>query len=152
MKEKKARIENAMYTTRAAVEEGVLPGGGVAFLRAIPALQNLELDDPDEQVGIEIVKRALEEPCRQIADNAGLEGSVIVDRVKKEAQSVGYDALVGEYTDLVKAGVVDAKKVMRLALQNAASVAGLMLTTEALVADKLERKKTPAYPSGDDMY
>jgi chaperonin GroEL len=152
MKEKKARIENAMHTTRAAVEEGVLPGGGVAFLRAIPALQNLELDDPDEQVGIEIVKRALEEPCRQIADNAGLEGSVIVDRVKKEAQSVGYDALVGEYTDLVKAGVVDAKKVMRLALQNAASVAGLMLTTEALVADKPERKKTPAYPSGDDMY
>jgi chaperonin GroEL len=152
MKEKKARIENAMHTTRAAVEEGVLPGGGVAFLRAIPALQNLELDDPDEQVGIEIVKRALEEPCRQIADNAGLEGSVIVDRVKKEAQSVGYDALVGKYTDLVKAGVVDAKKVMRLALQNAASVAGLMLTTEALVADKPERKKTPAYPSGDDMY
>jgi chaperonin GroEL len=152
MKEKKARIENAMHTTRAAVEEGVLPGGGVAFLRAIPALQNLELDDPDEQVGIEIVKRALEEPCRQIADNAGLEGSVIVDRVKKEAQSVGYDALVGEYTDLVKAGVVDAKKVMRLALQNAASVAGLMLTTEALVADKPGRKKTPAYPSGDEMY
>lgn len=152
MKEKKARIENAMHTTRAAVEEGVLPGGGVAFLRAIPALQNLELDDPDEQVGIGIVKRALEEPCRQIADNAGLEGSVIVDRVKKEAQSVGYDALVGEYTDLVKAGVVDAKKVMRLALQNAASVAGLMLTTEALVADKPERKKTPAYPSGDEMY
>jgi len=94
MKEKKARIENAMHTTRAAVEEGVLPGGGVAFLRAIPALQNLELDDPDEQVGIGIVKRALEEPCRQIADNAGLEGSVIVDRVKKEAQSVGYDALL----------------------------------------------------------
>jgi chaperonin GroEL len=152
MKEKKARIENAMHTTRAAVEEGVLPGGGVAFLRAIPALQNLELDDPDEQVGIGIVKRALEEPCRQIADNAGLEGSVIVDRVKKEDQSVGYDALVGKYTDLVKAGVVDAKKVMRLALQNAASVAGLMLTTEALVADKPERKKTPAYPSGDDMY
>lgn len=152
MKEKKARIENAMHTTRAAVEEGVLPGGGVAFLRAIPALQNLELDDPDEQVGIGIVKRALEEPCRQIADNAGLEGSVIVDRVKKEAQSVGYDALVGKYTDLVKAGVVDAKKVMRLALQNAASVAGLMLTTEALVADKPERKKTPAYPSGDEMY
>ena len=152
MKEKKARIENAMHTTRAAVEEGVLPGGGVAFLRAIPALQNLELDDPDEQVGIEIVKRALEEPCRQIADNAGLEGSVIVDRVKKEDQSVGYDALVGEYTDLVKAGVVDAKKVMRLALQNAASVAGLMLTTEALVADKPGRKKTPAYPSGDEMY
>jgi chaperonin GroEL len=152
MKEKKARIENAMHTTRAAVEEGVLPGGGVAFLRAIPALQNLELDDPDEQVGIGIVKRALEEPCRQIADNAGLEGSVIVDRVKKEDQSVGYDALVGKYTDLVKAGVVDAKKVMRLALQNAASVAGLMLTTEALVADKPERKKTPEYPSGDDMY
>ena len=152
MKEKKARIEDAMHTTRAAVEEGVLPGGGVAFLRAIPALQDLELDDPDEQVGIGIVKRALEEPCRQIADNAGLEGSVVVDRVKKGSQNMGYDALVGEYTDLVKAGVVDAKKVMRLALQNAASVAGLMITTEALVADKPERKRTPAYPPGDEMY
>jgi len=152
MKEKKARIEDAMHTTRAAVEEGVLPGGGVAFLRAILALQNLELGDPDEQIGVEIVKRALEEPCRQIAENAGMEGSVVVDRVKKEVQNVGYDALVGEYTDLVKAGVVDAKKVMRLALQNAASVAGLMLTTEALVADKPERKKIPAYPPGDDMY
>ena len=152
MKEKKARIEDAMHTTRAAVEEGILPGGGVAFLRAIPILQNLELDDPDEQVGVEIVKRALEEPCRQIAENAGLEGSVVVDRIEKEAQNVGYDALVGEYTDLVKAGVLDAKKVMRLALQNAASVAGLMLTTEALVADKLEKKKIPAYPPMDDMY
>ena len=142
MKEKKARIEDAMHTTRAAVEEGILPGGGVAFLRAIPALQDLEVGNADEQVGVDIVRRALEEPCRQIAHNAGLEGSVVVDRTKKEAQNVGYNALVGEYTDLVRAGVLDAKKVMRLALQNAASVAGLMLTTEVLVADKPDKKRT----------
>jgi chaperonin GroEL len=153
MKEKKARVEDAMHTTRAAVEEGILAGGGVSFLRALPVLDGLKLDDPDEQVGVGIVKRALEEPCRQIAENAGLEGSVVVDRVKKESQNVGYDALVGEYRDLVEAGVVDAKKVMRLALQNAASVAGLMITTEALVADIPEEEKAPPYPPpGGDMY
>ena len=155
MKEKKARVEDAMHTTRAAVEEGILPGGGVAFLRSIPALDNLKLTDPDEQIGIEIIKRVLEEPCRQIAENAGQEGSVVVERVKKEGTNIGYDALVGEYKDLVEAGVVDAKKVMRLALQNASSIAGLMLTTEALIADIPEKEKAPAYPSGGpggDMY
>ena len=141
MKEKKARVEDAMHTTRAAVEEGILPGGGVAFLRALPVLDDLNLDDPDEQVGVGIVRRALEEPCRQIAENAGKEGSVVVDRVKKEAGNVGYDALASEYRDLVEAGVIDAKKVMRLALQNAASIAGLMITTEALVAEIPEKYK-----------
>jgi chaperonin GroEL len=155
MKEKKARVEDAMHTTRAAVEEGILPGGGVAFLRSLPALDSLELDDPDEQIGVEIVKRALEEPCRQIAENAGLEGSVVVDKVKQESGANGFNALVGEYADLVEAGVVDAKKVMRLALQNAASVAGLMLTTEALVADMPEKEApAPPYPpdGGGGMY
>ncbi|MGB9597439.1 MAG: chaperonin GroEL [Candidatus Poribacteria bacterium] len=155
MKEKKARVEDAMHTTRAAVEEGILPGGGVAFIRTLPALENLKLDDPDEQVGVDIVKRAIEEPCRQIAENAGQEGSVIVERVKKEPTNVGYDALAGEFRDLVEAGIVDAKKVMRLALQNAASIAGLMITTEALVAEIPEKEKAPAYPPGGpsaDMY
>jgi len=155
MKEKKARVEDAMHTTRAAVEEGILPGGGVAFIRTIPALENFKLDDPDEQIGVEIVKRAIEEPCRQIAENAGQEGSVIVERVKKEPTNVGYDALIGEFRNLVEAGVVDAKKVMRLALQNAASIAGLMITTEALVAEIPEKEKAPAYPPGGpgaDMY
>jgi chaperonin GroEL len=155
MKEKKARVEDAMHTTRAAVEEGILPGGGVALLRSLPALDNIKLSDPDEQIGVEIIKRVLEEPCRQIAENAGQEGSVVVERVKKEGGNVGYDALVGEYKDLVEAGVVDAKKVMRLALQNASSIAGLMLTTEAMIADIPEKEKAPAYPPGGpggDMY
>jgi len=155
MKEKKARIEDAMHTTRAAVEEGILPGGGVAFLRTLPALENLKLDDSDEQIGVDIIKRSLEEPCRQIAENAGMEGSVVVERVKKEATTVGFDALMGEYKDLVEAGVVDAKKVMRLALQNSSSIAGLMLTTEALIADIPEKEKAPPYPGGGpgaDMY
>jgi chaperonin GroEL len=148
MKEKKARVEDAMHTTRAAVEEGILPGGGVAFLRTLPALDNLKLTDPDEQIGVDIIRRVLEEPCRQIAENAGQEGSVVVERVKKEGTNIGYDALVGEYKDLVEAGVVDAKKVMRLALQNASSIAGLMLTTEAIIADIPEKEKAPAYPPG----
>ena len=148
MKEKKARVEDAMHTTRAAVEEGILPGGGVALLRSLPALDNIKLSDPDEQIGVEIIKRVLEEPCRQIAENAGQEGSVVVERVKKEGGNIGYDALVGEYKDLVEAGVVDAKKVMRLALQNASSIAGLMLTTEAMIADIPEKEKAPAYPPG----
>ena len=154
MKEKKARVEDAMHTTRAAVEEGILAGGGVAFLRSMAALDELALEDPDEQIGVEIVKRALEEPTRQIAENAGMEGSVVVDKVKKETGNIGYDALVGQYRDLVEAGVVDAKKVMRLALQNASSVAGLMITTEALVADLPELDKAPPYPppGGGDMY
>jgi chaperonin GroEL len=157
MKEKKARVEDAMHTTRAAVEEGILPGGGVAFLRSLPALEALELEDPDEQIGVEIIIRALEEPCRQIAENAGMEGSVVVDKVKQETGTNGFNALLNEHMDLVEAGVVDAKKVMRLALQNAASVAGLMLTTEALVADIPEQgPPAPPYPpdggGGGGMY
>jgi chaperonin GroEL len=153
MKEKKARVEDAMHTTRAAVEEGILAGGGVSFLRSMPALDELKLEDPDEQIGVEIVKRALEEPARQIAENAGMEGSVVVDKIKKESGNMGYDALVGQYRDLVEAGVVDAKKVMRLALQNASSVAGLMITTEALVAELPEKEKAMPYPPpGGDMY
>jgi len=154
MKEKKARVEDAMHTTRAAVEEGILPGGGVAFLRVIPVLEGFKLDDPDEQVGVDIIRRALEEPCRQIAENAGLEGSVVVDKVKKQTMNNGFDAFAGEYRDMVEAGVVDAKKVMRLAIQNAASVAGLMLTTEALIADIPEPDKASPYPpgGGGDMY
>jgi chaperonin GroEL len=155
MKEKKARVEDAMHTTRAAVEEGILPGGGVAFLRVLPAIEALELDDADEQIGVNIIKRILEEPCRQIAENAGFEGSVVVDRVKKESQNVGFDALRCEYRDMVEAGIVDAKKVMRLAIQNASSVAGLMITTEALIADIPEPDKAPPYPpggGGPDMY
>jgi len=153
MKEKKARVEDAMHTTRAAVEEGILPGGGVALLRTLAALDSLKLNDPDEQIGVEIVKRSVEEPCRQIAENAGMEGSVVVERIKKESQNIGYDALVGEYRDLVEAGVVDAKKVIRLALQNASSIAGLMITTEALIADIPEKEKAPPYPGpGHDMY
>jgi chaperonin GroEL len=146
-------LGNPTFFTKFAMEEGILPGGGVAFLRTLPTLDELELDDPDEQIGVKIIRRALEEPCRQIAENAGEEGSVVVDRVKKEVQNVGYDALVGEYRDLVEAGVVDARKVMRLALQNAASVAGLMITTEALVADIPEEEKAPPYPpGGGEMY
>jgi len=155
MKEKKARVEDAMHTTRAAVEEGILPGGGVAFLRVLPAIEALELDDADEQIGVNIIKRILEEPCRQIAENAGFEGSVVVDRVKKESQNVGFDALRCEYRDMVEAGIVDAKKVMRLAIQNASSVAGLMITTEALIADIPEPDKASPYPpggGGPDMY
>ena len=155
MKEKKARVEDAMHTTRAAVEEGILPGGGVAFLRVLPAVEAIELDDADEQIGVNIIKRVLEEPCRQIAENAGLEGSVVVDKVKKEAQNIGFDALRCEYRDMVEAGIVDAKKVMRLAIQNASSVAGLMITTEALIADIPEPEKAPPYPpggGGPEMY
>src|SRR2546421_6228272 len=135
LKEKKARVEDAMHATRAAVEEGIVPGGGVALLRCIPALDKLKLHD-DEAIGVNIVKRALEEPMRQIAQNAGHEGAVVVSRVRESKDdNFGFDAETGEFTDLVKAGVIDPAKVTRLALQNAASIAALMLTTEALVAD-----------------
>jgi len=141
LKEKKARVEDAMHATRAAVEEGIVPGGGVALIRCIPALDKLKLD-PDEAIGVNIVKRALEEPLRQIAQNAGFEGAVVVGRVRESKEdNFGFDADSGEYTDLVKAGVIDPAKVTRLALQNAASIASLMLTTEALVADIKEDDK-----------
>jgi chaperonin GroEL len=144
LKEKKARVEDAMHATRAAVEEGIVPGGGVALLRCIPALAKLKVEG-DEAIGINIVKRALEEPMRQIAQNAGHEGAVVVGRVRdSKDESFGFDAETGEFGDLVKAGVIDPVKVTRLALQNAASIAALMLTTEALVADIKEEEKKAA--------
>ncbi|TMQ63157.1 MAG: chaperonin GroEL [Candidatus Eisenbacteria bacterium] len=157
MKEKKARVEDALHATRAAVEEGIVPGGGVALIRAIPAVDKLELTG-DELIGANIVKRSMEEPLRQIVNNAGLEGSVIVEHVKKEKKAVGFNVATEKYEDLYEAGVVDPTKVTRTALQNAASVASLLLTTEALVTEIPEKKKSPAMPPGgggggyDDMY
>jgi chaperonin GroEL len=153
LKEKKARVEDAMHATRAAVEEGIVPGGGVALLRCIPALERLKVDE-DEAIGVNIVKRALEEPLRQIAQNAGVEGAIVVGRIRESKdEHFGYNADTGEYGDLVKMGVIDPAKVTRLALQNAASVASLMLTTEALVAEiKEEEKKTAAAGAGGGMY
>jgi chaperonin GroEL len=156
MKEKKARVEDAMHATRAAVEEGIVPGGGVAFIRAIYAVEKLKLHE-DEQIGANIVRRALEEPLRQIAQNAGVEGAVVVAKVRSEkGENYGYNAATEEYGDMVKDGVIDPAKVARYALQNAASIAGLMLTTEALVADIPEEEKAaPAMPhpgGGGGMY
>ncbi|MEW5979408.1 MAG: chaperonin GroEL [Acidobacteriota bacterium] len=152
LKEKKARVEDAMHATRAAVEEGIVPGGGTAFIRAVPAVSKLKLEG-DEQIGADIVRRALEEPLRQIAANAGIEGAVTVERVKAEKkENVGLNAETGEFTDLVSDGVIDPAKVARTALQNAASVAGLLLTTEALVSELPEKKKEPAAPPAHDMY
>ncbi len=151
LKEKKARVEDAMHATRAAVEEGIVPGGGVTFIRALSALEKLKLDD-DEQIGVNIVRRALEEPLRQIAQNAGVEGAVVLSRVRAEkGENHGYNAETDTYGDLVKEGVIDPAKVTRIALQNASSIAGLMLTTEALIAEIQEREKTPASPHAGDM-
>jgi chaperonin GroEL len=148
MKEKKARVEDAMHATRAAVEEGIVPGGGVALVRCVPALEKLKVEG-DEQIGVNIVKRALEEPLRQIAGNAGEEGAIVMGKVREaKAPNFGYNALTGEYEDLVKAGVIDPTKVARTALQNAGSIASLMLTTEALVSEIPEEKKEPAMPGG----
>jgi chaperonin GroEL len=154
MKEKKARVEDALHATRAAVEEGIVPGGGVAFLRAIPALDKLKLDG-DEAVGVSIVRKALEEPIRLIAENAGVEGSIVVNRVKEEKGAFGFNAETMQYEDLMVSGVIDPAKVTRIALENAASIASLLITTEALVAEKPEEKKPgPAMPPGGygDMY
>jgi chaperonin GroEL len=149
MKEKKARVEDALHATRAAVEEGIVPGGGVALIRCIPALAKVKVDDPDEQVGVDIVRRALEEPLRIIASNAGAEGSIVVERVRTaKEKNYGYNAQTGEYEDLVVAGVIDPTKVTRTALQNAASVASLLLTTECVVVEKKEEEKAPATPGG----
>jgi chaperonin GroEL len=140
MKEKKARVEDAMHATKAAVEEGIVPGGGVALLRAAKALDNLKLEG-DQKVGVALIKRALEEPMRWIASNAGNEGSIVVAKVRDMAQDEGYNAATDTYEDLVKAGVIDPAKVVRSALQNAASIASLLLTTEALVSEIPEEKK-----------
>jgi len=142
MKEKKARVEDALHATRAAVEEGIVAGGGVAYLRCLPAIEALKLTD-DEAIGAEIVKRAIEEPLRALANNAGVEGYIIVQEVKKRKGNEGYNVATGQYEDLVKSGVVDPKKVTRAALQNAASIAGLMLTTECLITEIPEKKETP---------
>ncbi|HLQ78017.1 MAG TPA: chaperonin GroEL [Terriglobia bacterium] len=148
MKEKKARVEDAMHATRAAVEEGIVPGGGVAFIRAIPVLEKLKLDD-DEQIGVNIVKRALEEPLRLIATNAGHEGSIVVAKVRESSKAnYGFNAQSEEYTDMISAGILDPAKVTRSALQNAASIASLMLTTEALVVDIAEKNSAMAMPAG----
>jgi chaperonin GroEL len=147
MKEKKARVEDAMHATRAAVEEGIVPGGGVALVRAAKVLEKFDVNkngagDPDEQIGVNIVRRALEEPLRQIVQNAGKEGAVVVERVRNEKnENIGFNAANETYEDLVKAGVIDPAKVTRTALQNAASIAGLMLTTEAMVSELPEDEK-----------
>jgi chaperonin GroEL len=151
MKEKKARVEDALHATKAAVEEGIVPGGGVALLRCISAVEKLKLEG-DQQAGANILKRALEEPIRQIVENAGFEGSVVVERVKKEKASSGFDAAAETYCDLLEAGIIDPTKVTRTALQNAASVASLMLTTEVMVAELPEKDaKAPAMPPGGGM-
>jgi chaperonin GroEL len=147
MKEKKARVEDALHATRAAVEEGIVPGGGVALIRAQKALENLKLEG-DEEIGLQIVRRAIEAPLRQLADNAGQEGALIVSEVKKRKGNEGYNVATGEYVDLVKAGVVDPTKVTRSALQNAASISGLLLTTECVVTELPEKEKAPAMPPG----
>ncbi|HDZ91852.1 MAG: chaperonin GroEL [Deltaproteobacteria bacterium] len=152
MKEKKARVEDALNATRAAVEEGIVAGGGVALLRTAKALEKLDLEG-EEQLGVNLIRRALEEPVRQIASNAGFEGSVVVQRVLEGEGDFGFNAETGEYEDLLKAGIIDPTKVTRFTLQNAASVAGLLMTTEAMVAEKPEEKKPPATPGmPDDMY
>ncbi len=148
MKEKKARVEDALHATRAAVEEGIVPGGGVALLRCLGAIEALKLEG-DEQIGVDIVKRAIESPLRALASNAGVEGSIVVQEVKRRKGNEGYNVATGEYEDLVKAGVVDPKKVTRSALQNAGSIAGLLLTTECLITDAPEKDK-PAPAGGGD--
>ncbi|GIW42159.1 MAG: 60 kDa chaperonin [Candidatus Binatia bacterium] len=151
MKEKKARVEDAMHATRAAVEEGIVPGGGVALVRAAAGLEKLKVPD-EERVGVNIVRRAMEEPCRRIAMNAGWDGSVVLEKVKSGSGGFGFNAATEQFEDLMKAGIIDPTKVVRIALQNAASVAGLLLTTEAMVAEKPEEKKaTPPTPSYDEM-
>src|SRR6187455_528994 len=151
MKEKKARVEDALHATRAAVEEGIVPGGGVALLRAQKALDNIKDLEADEKIGVQIVRRAVEEPMRQLANNAGAEGALVVEEVRKRKGNEGYDVATEQYTDLVKAGIVDPTKVTRSALQNAASIAGLLLTTEALVTELPEKEKTPPMPPGGGM-
>ena len=147
MKEKKARVEDALNATRAAVEEGVVPGGGIALIRSLPALDGLG-NDEEEKLGVKVIARAIEEPLRQISNNAGVEGSVVINKVKESNGSFGYNARTDTYEDLIAAGVIDPKKVVRFALQNAASVASVMLTTEAMIADKPEKDAGAGMPGG----
>jgi chaperonin GroEL len=152
MKEKKARVEDALHATRAAVEEGIVPGGGVALIRAAASLETLGVSD-DEKAGVRIVQKALEEPLRWIATNAGTEGSIVLDKVKNGTEAYGFNAATEQFEDLVQSGIVDPTKVVRSALQNAASVAGLLITTEAMIAEKPEKKKEmpPMPPPGDEF-
>ncbi len=157
LKEKKARVEDALSATRAAIEEGIIPGGGLAMLKAQKAVAKIEADNPDEKVGINIIYQSLESPMRLIADNAGIDGSVVVYKAKESKEGIGYNALTGEWVDMVKAGIIDPAKVGRIALQNAASIAGLLLIAEVLITDKPENGKAPMMlPGGGggmgDMY
>ncbi|MFS8654851.1 MAG: TCP-1/cpn60 chaperonin family protein, partial [Limnochordia bacterium] len=148
LKEKKHRVEDAVHAARAAVEEGIVPGGGTTLIDIIPALDSVQAEG-DEAVGVNIVRKALTEPLRQIARNAGYEGSVIVERVKAEAPGIGFNAATEEFVDMIKAGVADPAKVTRTALQNAASIAGMLLTTEAVIAEIPKKEKNSATPPGD---
>ncbi|MBI2875415.1 MAG: chaperonin GroEL, partial [Candidatus Tectomicrobia bacterium] len=150
LKEKKNRVEDALSATRAAVEEGIVAGGGVSFIRALSALEKLELPG-DQRIGVTIVRRALEEPLRQIANNCGVDGSIVIQRVKESGGNMGFNANSEEYVDMIQAGIIDPAKVTRTALQNAASIAALMLTTEALVTDIPEKEKMPPMPHGGGM-
>ncbi len=147
MKEKKDRVDDALSATRAAIAEGIVPGGGVAYIRAINALDNVKGDNDDECTGIAIIKRAIEEPMRQIVANAGLEGAVVIQKVKEGTGDYGYNARTGEYEHLFQTGVIDPAKVTRVALENAASIAGMFLTTECVIADKKEENPAPAMPA-----
>jgi chaperonin GroEL len=151
MKAKKALVEDALHATRAAVEEGVVPGGGVALVRCIPAVEKMKLEG-DEKIGSSIVKRALEEPIRQLSQNAGVDGSIVFEKVKAEKPNVGFNCETLEYEDMFQSGVIDPTKVARVALQNAASVAGLMITTECAIAEFPEKEKTPPMPGGGGGY
>jgi chaperonin GroEL len=152
MKEKKARVEDALHAARAAVEEGVVPGGGVTFIRAIKVVDALKLEG-DQATGAAIIRRCLEEPLRQISTNAGLEGAIVVQNVSSKSGAYGYNALTDVYEDMIKAGITDPAKVARTAIENGASIASLLLTTEALVAEiPVEAPPAPAGPPGGDMY
>lgn len=151
MKEKKARVEDALHATRAAVEEGIVAGGGVAYLRCQKKLEEVKADNEDQKIGVEIIRRAVEEPIRLIVENAGLEGSVVVNKVKEGKDDFGFNAQTEQYENLIKAGVIDPTKVARIALENAASVAGLLLTTEATIVEKPEREKSSPMPHGGGM-
>ena len=152
VKERKDRVDDAMHATRAAVEEGILPGGGVALLRSIEAIKRVRTDNEDQKHGIEIVRKALSAPARQIVINAGEDGSVVVGKIlEKDQYTFGYDAQAGEYADLVKKGIIDPTKVVRTALQDASSIAGVLITTEAMVAEVPKKKEAPAMPPGGGM-
>ena len=153
MKERKARVEDALHATKAAAEEGIVPGGGVAFLRTIPALDKMKLDDPEQQIGVNIIKKAIEEPMKQLANNAGEEGSVIVENAKGKPKNVGYNVNNGKFEDMFEAGVIDPTKVTRIALQNAASISSLLITTEAMITEEPEKEeKLPPMPPGGGGY